>query len=96
VLKIDRDLLGTLDDSAGRAVLDALIGLARALGLSTVAGGVEDLGQAAEASNAGVDLGQGYLFRRPELPHVVAQLLPRRPVGAPAGRLDAATVVDAP
>jgi diguanylate cyclase (GGDEF)-like protein len=96
VLKIDRDLLGTVGDGTGRAVLDAVIGLARALGLSTVAEGVEDLGQAAEASNAGVDLGQGYLFRRPELPHVVAPLLPRRPVGTPAGLLGAATGVDAP
>jgi diguanylate cyclase (GGDEF)-like protein len=65
VLKIDRDFIRNLGESAGRSVMDAVINLAKALGLSTVAEGIEDLGQAAEASNAGVDLGQGYLFSRP-------------------------------
>jgi len=95
VLKIDRDVIRNIGDSAGRAVMDAVIGLALALNLSTVVEGIEDLSQAAEASNAGVDLGQGYLFRRPEPPQVIAALLPSD-AGAALGRLDASLAVDLP
>jgi diguanylate cyclase (GGDEF)-like protein len=95
VLKIDRDFIRNIGDSTGRAILDAVIGLAGALGLSTVAEGIEDLGQAAEASNAGVDLGQGYLFRRPESPQVLAALLPPLPHDAPQV-VRAAAVADIP
>jgi hypothetical protein len=65
ILKIDRDFIRNLGESAGRPVMDAIISLSKALGLTTVAEGIEDLGQAAEASNAGIDIGQGYLFSRP-------------------------------
>lgn len=76
MLKIDRDFVSNLGETAGRPVLDAVINLARALGLSTVAEGIEDLGQAAEASNAGVDFGQGYPFSRPEGAAAMALRLP--------------------
>lgn len=76
ILKIDRDFIRNLGEAAGRPVLDAVINLARALGLTTVAEGIEDLGQAAEASNAGVDFGQGYLFSRPESPDDLVVRLP--------------------
>ena len=65
ILKIDRDFIRNLGESAGRPVMDAIISLSKALGLTTVAEGIEDLGQAAEASNAGIDIGQGYLFSHP-------------------------------
>src|SRR5664280_1635011 len=51
ILKIDRDFIRNLGESAGRPVMDAVISLSKALGLTTVAEGIEDLGQAAEASN---------------------------------------------
>lgn len=85
VLKIDRDFICNLGEAAGRAVMDAVINLAKALGLMTVAEGIEDLGQAAEASNAGVDYGQGYLFSRPEAPDALERRLPRM-VAAPEPR----------
>jgi EAL domain-containing protein (putative c-di-GMP-specific phosphodiesterase class I) len=94
VLKIDRDLLSNIGDSTGRAVMDAVIGLARALGLATVAEGIEDLGQAADASNAGVDVGQGFLFRRPELPDVLATLLPTAETVLPILPLQPSLAVD--
>jgi EAL domain-containing protein (putative c-di-GMP-specific phosphodiesterase class I) len=96
VLKIDRDFLRTIGDSTGRAVMDAVIGLARALGLGTVAEGIEDLGQAAEVSNAGVDLGQGFLFRRPEEPDVLAALLPTVEPVLPVLPLEPSLAVDSP
>jgi diguanylate cyclase (GGDEF)-like protein len=86
ILKIDRDFIRNLGETAGRPVMDAVINLARALGLTTVAEGIEDLGQAAEASNAGVDFGQGYLFSRPELPAALgARLSGLPPVPTPRG-----------
>lgn len=86
VLKIDRDFVRNLGETAGRAVLDAVINLAKALGLGTVAEGIEDLAQAAEASNAGVDFGQGYLFSRPEPADEIERRLPLLGAAAPAPR----------
>jgi diguanylate cyclase (GGDEF)-like protein len=83
ILKIDRDFIRNLGETAGRPVMDAVINLARALGLTTVAEGIEDLGQAAEASNAGVDFGQGYLFSRPESPDSLVVRLPSMPALPP-------------
>ena len=74
-LKIDRDFMTNLGERAGRSVLDAVVNLGRALGLTTVAEGVEDLAQAAEAANAGLDCAQGYLFSRPLPPQELGQLL---------------------
>jgi sensor c-di-GMP phosphodiesterase-like protein len=48
ILKIDLDFIRNLGESAGRPVMDAIISLSKALGLTTVAEGIEDLGQAAE------------------------------------------------
>lgn len=95
VLKIDRDFIRNLDVACGRPVMDAVISLAKALGLTTVAEGVEDLGQAAEVANVGVDLAQGYLFSHPvdhteifdKLPLMAAasrQSLPAVPRSRPA------------
>ena len=45
ILKIDRDFIRNLGESAGRPVMDAVISLSKALGLTTVAEGIEDLGR---------------------------------------------------
>jgi diguanylate cyclase (GGDEF)-like protein len=89
ILKIDRDFMANLGENSGRPVLDAIVRLGRALGLTTVAEGVEDLTQAAEAANAGLDLAQGYLFSRPLRPDAMAAMLPadqNAPVPIPAPR----------
>jgi len=77
ILKIDREFITNLGEEAGRPVMDAIVNLAKALGLATVAEGIEDLGQAAEANNAGIDFAQGYLFSRPVPGDELAARLPR-------------------
>jgi EAL domain-containing protein (putative c-di-GMP-specific phosphodiesterase class I) len=84
ILKIDRDFIRNLGEAAGRPVMDAIINLAKALGLVTVAEGIEDMGQAVEATNAGVDFAQGYLFSRPIPPEELADRLPQLGECAPA------------
>jgi len=65
-LKIDmmfvRDLL---DDEADRQVVQAIIGVARDLGISTIAEGVEDQATLDLLSFMGVDYAQGYWIGRP-------------------------------
>ncbi len=100
VLKIDRDVIRNLDATAGRPVLDAIVGLAKALGLATVAEGIETGCQAAAAADGGVDYAQGYLFSRPLPPDELTQLLPRRSDGpatrVPQPRPDTLVVVPYP
>lgn len=80
LLKIDRDFITNLGSTHGRAVLDVITRLAKALGVATVAEGIEDVGQAAEAANVGIDYAQGYLLGRPvpaaELEHRLAAISP--------------------
>ncbi|HWT93642.1 MAG TPA: EAL domain-containing protein [Solirubrobacteraceae bacterium] len=75
VLKIDRSFL-TGDEPA---LVEAIVGLARTLGLRTVAEGIEERAQLDLLRALGCDHGQGYLFARP-LP--LEDLLP--PLGAAA------------
>jgi hypothetical protein len=66
VLKIDRALVDGLDKSEeARAVIRAVIGLGRSLGLKLVAEGVETSTQQLELCAYGCDLIQGYFFHRP-------------------------------
>ncbi|WP_460445403.1 putative bifunctional diguanylate cyclase/phosphodiesterase [Angustibacter aerolatus] len=65
VLKIDRAFVTALDVPAGRAVLGAIVALARAVGMSTVAEGVETRAQLRSVQAAGVDRVQGWLTGRP-------------------------------
>ena len=51
--------------------MSAIVGMAKALSLSVVAEGVENVGQARRASELGCDLAQGFYFGRP----VPAQVL---------------------
>ncbi|MDD2712797.1 MAG: EAL domain-containing protein [Simplicispira sp.] len=66
VLKIDRAFIDGIDRSEeSRAVIRAVIGLARALGLKLVAEGVENGAQQRELCAYGCDWIQGYYFHRP-------------------------------
>ena len=66
-LKIDRTFVEKVaaDDGSG-AIVEAVVSLARALGLRTVAEGIETAQQLRRVRATGVDLGQGYLFGRPQ------------------------------
>ena len=65
-LKIDASFVRDLDHSAdARAVVDAVVKLAHALGLKVVAEGVEGVRQQQILTELGCDELQGYLFARP-------------------------------
>ena len=66
IVKIDRSLLVSAETGErSRAILDAAVGLGRALGAQVVMEGVETPGQAELAADLGADLLQGYLVARP-------------------------------
>jgi diguanylate cyclase (GGDEF)-like protein len=66
VLKIDRAFMtGAVLEPADAAIIEAILGLARALGLYTVAEGIETDAQWAELRRLGCEYSQGYLFSRP-------------------------------
>ena len=84
-LKIDRSFVAEmLTDPRSMAIIRAIIGLARGLGLSTVAEGIEKREQATLLRAAGCDYGQGYYFARP-LPE--AEILARLQAGTLGFRL---------
>jgi diguanylate cyclase (GGDEF)-like protein/PAS domain S-box-containing protein len=65
-LKIDQSFVRDLtDDAEDRAIVDAVIRMAGALGLTTLAEGVETEGQLAFLRHQGCQAVQGYLFSRP-------------------------------
>jgi diguanylate cyclase (GGDEF)-like protein len=65
-LKIDRSFVLDLETSAdARAVVDAVVKLAQALGLKVVAEGVETEGQSSILRALGCDQLQGFLFAKP-------------------------------
>lgn len=66
VLKIDKAFIDGIEHQPeSRAVVKAVIGLGRAVGLKMIAEGVESPAQLLELRNFGCDLVQGYLFYRP-------------------------------
>ena len=66
-LKIDRSFVIGIGDKLGdESIIQAVIGLARNLGLSTVVEGVETAQQLAFLHQAGCDQIQGYYFGRPQ------------------------------
>ena len=65
-IKIDRSYVAGLPTSASdRAVVAAVVEMARTLGVATVAEGVETAEQLEELRRLGCTYGQGYLFSRP-------------------------------
>lgn len=65
-LKVDRAFVtGLADEPHDRAIVNAVVNLAQALGLRTIAEGVETQAQFAALADMGCDLAQGYLLGRP-------------------------------
>lgn len=64
-LKIDISFVRRINEPSGRSVIQAIIELARALELSTVAEGVEDESTAEQLRNMGATYLQGYHFGKP-------------------------------
>ena len=65
ILKIDRTFVGTGADKASTALVHALIELGSALGLKTVAEGIETADQLMRLKHEGCDAGQGFYFSHP-------------------------------
>ena len=66
-LKIDIEFVRDLTtDRSNRAVVEAVVNLARGFGQKTIAEGVEDEATLALLAELGVDYAQGYLFGHPE------------------------------
>jgi diguanylate cyclase (GGDEF)-like protein len=76
VLKIDRSFVsGMTETSDAVALVHAMVQLGKALGLETVAEGVENDGQRVQLTAENVDTGQGFLFARPLDVEAVGRLL---------------------
>ena len=81
VLKVDRSFVAGLPANRGdAAIVRAVVGLTRALGLKAVAEGVETQDQLAELRGLGCDQGQGYFFGRPTATEVADAILRRSAV----------------
>jgi EAL domain-containing protein (putative c-di-GMP-specific phosphodiesterase class I) len=66
ILKIDRSFTAALHaDNQGGSIAGAIVSLAGALGLETVAEGIEDTEQSRQLEQLGCTYGQGFLFSRP-------------------------------
>jgi EAL domain-containing protein (putative c-di-GMP-specific phosphodiesterase class I) len=77
ILKVDRSFVqGLGEDPHAAAVLRAVIDLAHAIGMTTVAEGVETAQQLTELKQLGCDRAQGYYFDVPRPPEAVALLTP--------------------
>ncbi|HTV70032.1 MAG TPA: bifunctional diguanylate cyclase/phosphodiesterase [Rhizobiaceae bacterium] len=65
-LKIDRSFVSRMEtDTSSGAVVSTIVGLSRALGVHTIAEGVETESQASLLKAAGCQVVQGYLFGKP-------------------------------
>ncbi|WP_295578613.1 EAL domain-containing protein [uncultured Lamprocystis sp.] len=75
-LKIDRSFVSNIRHSEeDRAIVLAMIQIARSLNLTTIAEGVEDTGQAEQLRGMGCDEVQGYLHAKPLRPSELEQWL---------------------
>jgi diguanylate cyclase (GGDEF)-like protein len=93
-LKIDRTFITGLELSTeGHALTHTLIQLGKALGLQTLAEGIEHQSQVEELQREECDLGQGFLFARPLTPEVLERLLEVHRAGDPNAAHDLAEAV---
>jgi len=90
-IKIDRSFVAPLDDPAREpGVVRAIIEIGRALGMETVADGIETRAQLERLQALGCDFGQGHLLGRPLDRDELAYLV-QNPVHAPWAPVRAAT-----
>jgi EAL domain-containing protein (putative c-di-GMP-specific phosphodiesterase class I) len=81
VLKLDKSFIDDiLASEQQRALVDAIVTLARNLDLAVVAEGIEQVSQHEALAGMGCPYGQGYLFSRPVWPDEISRLT--REIGA--------------
>ncbi len=72
VLKIDRSFVAGADgDPQAASIVGAFLDLARGLGMTTLAEGIETSGELGFLRERGCELGQGYLFAKPVPPEEI-------------------------
>jgi diguanylate cyclase (GGDEF)-like protein/PAS domain S-box-containing protein len=74
-IKIDPELVQTIDDPRSAALVDTIVNMARNLGLRSIAEGVETEEQALTLAKLGCELAQGHLFFKPLSPVAMAALV---------------------
>jgi len=85
VLKIDRAFVSGLGSTGqDSAIVQTVVGLARALGLRTTAEGIEERSQWDRLEQLGCESGQGFIFSRPLRPEALLDLLRSRELDAAA------------
>ncbi|MGH1574497.1 EAL domain-containing protein [Methylobacterium sp. P31] len=68
LIKIDMDLLRGIDTDSGRhAIVSGIVAIARALGVTVLAEGVETAAELGALRGLGITLMQGYHFAKPQL-----------------------------
>jgi diguanylate cyclase (GGDEF)-like protein len=83
-LKIDRSFVADMiSDTRDAAIVQAVIGIARSLGIVAIAEGVESFRQAEHLGRLGCDAAQGYFFHRPMAPERCQPLLEQLAKQAP-------------
>lgn len=93
VIKIDRQFINDIDSrEGGRAVVQAILGLGKALGLSVTAEGVETTGQLASLIRDQCSEVQGYLLARPMAAAKVADMVAEHGVATGHGARPPATI----
>jgi diguanylate cyclase (GGDEF)-like protein len=86
-VKVDRAFIhGVAESQVDLAIVRAIIDLARAMGISAVAEGVETKDQAAELNMLGCPVGQGFYFSRPLPAEEFGELLIRHFAWSAANR----------
>ena len=73
-IKIDRSFVSEAGTKEGLAFLDAIVSMARSLGLSLVAEGIETEDQARALRQLGCEEGQGFFYWRPMTADAVVEL----------------------
>ena len=77
-LKIDRSFVQSMQtDPESAKIVEAVLGLAKSLGMPVVAEGIEDRLALAHLARRGCDFGQGFYFSRAVPPEAAAELLAR-------------------
>jgi EAL domain-containing protein (putative c-di-GMP-specific phosphodiesterase class I) len=86
ILKIDRSFISTVREQQPLPdIVHGILDLAHALGLATIAEGIETTVQLDQLRSAGCHAGQGFLFSRSLAPDAATEVL--REVHQPAGPL---------
>ena len=90
ILKVDRSFVAVREtDIETSSLVGAIVALSRALGLQTVAEGIEGVGQLDWLKELDCDFGQGFHFARPMTAEAVTDFLTAKEPGrAVAGRVD--------